>query len=80
MPLAQGPRVDVQLEGAPLASALRLLAEAADLGIVIGEGFEEPVSVSLRAVRPLEAMEALAAAHGVELSRVGRTVVARRAP
>lgn len=70
----------MQLEDAPLASALRLLAEAAGVGVVVGEGIEEPVSVSLRGVRPLEAMEALAAAHGVELARVGRTVIARRAP
>jgi hypothetical protein len=73
-----GRPVDVRLERAPLSSALRLLAEAADLGIVIGEGLEAPVTVDLRRVRPVEAMRALAVAHDVELSVVGRTVVARR--
>lgn len=75
-----GRPVDVRLERAPLSSALRLLAEAADLGIVIGEGLETPVTVELRGVHPVEAMRALAAAHGVALSRIGRTFVARRSP
>ncbi len=75
---AHGRRVDVDLRGASLASALAFLADAADVGLVIGEGVEGTVDVALRRVRPLEAMRALAEAHGVELVVVGRTVVARR--
>ncbi len=77
-PAARGPRIDVRLERARLVSALRLLAEAAGLSIVIGEGLDQEITVDLRRVRPLEAMRALAAAYGVELAFVGRTVVARR--
>ncbi|MCB9592232.1 MAG: hypothetical protein H6719_05830 [Sandaracinaceae bacterium] len=74
----RGPRVDVRLERAPLSNALRLLADAANLSIVIGEGVEAEVSVDLRQVRPLEAMHALADAHHVDIAIVGRTVVAQR--
>ena len=74
-----GRRIDVRFEQAPLSSALRVLAEAAELGIVIGEGLDDRISLDLRRVRPVEAMHALARAHGVELELVGGTVVARRA-
>jgi hypothetical protein len=76
---SDGPRIDVRFEQAPLSSALRLLAEAASLGIVIGEGLDDRISVDLRRVRPIEAMHAIARAHRVELELVGGTVVARRA-
>ena len=69
--------MDVSLHGAPLGSALRLLAEAADMGIVLGEGLTAPVDVELRRVRPMDAMLALARAHHVELTVRGRTVIAR---
>lgn len=77
-PVARGPRIDVRFERAQLSSALRLLADAADLGIVLGEGLEREISADLRRVRPLEAMHALAEAHHVELRVIGRTVIARR--
>ncbi len=77
-PVARGPRIDVRFERARLGSALRLLADAADVGIVLGEGLEREISADLRRVRPLEAMHALAEAHHVELRIVGRTVIARR--
>lgn len=76
-PVERGRPVDVRLHGAPLASALALLADAANVGLVIGEGVTGTVSVDLRRVRPLQAMRALAEAHGVELTLVGRTIVAR---
>jgi type II secretory pathway component HofQ len=76
--LPRGPLVDARFQGAPLESALRLLAEAANVGLVIGEGVEGTVSLDLRGVSPLEAMEALAEAHGLTISRVGRTLIARR--
>lgn len=75
--LPHGRPIDVRFERAPLTSALLLLAEQADLGLVVGEGVEGSVSASLSRVRPLQAMRALAEAHGVELTFVGRTVIAR---
>ncbi|MGE0786318.1 MAG: hypothetical protein AB7S26_11565 [Sandaracinaceae bacterium] len=73
----RGRRIDVRFHRAPLASALRLLAEQGEVDIVIGEGLDREISLDLRRVRPLDAMWALAEAHDVELSRVGRTVIAR---
>ena len=73
-----GPRIDVSLERARLSNALRLLADAADLGIVIGEGLDSEITVDLRRVRPLEAMRALAQAYDIDLQVIGRTIVARR--
>jgi hypothetical protein len=73
----RGPVVDARFERAPLASALRLLAESAGLGLVVGDGVEGEVSIDLRGVRPLIAMQVLADAHGVDLEVVGRTVIVR---
>lgn len=77
-PVPLGPRISARFHRAPLESALRFLAEASDLGIVIGEGIDGHVSADLRDVRSVAAMQAVAEAHGVELSFVGRTVIARR--
>lgn len=74
-----GRPIDVRFERAPLTSALLLLAAQADLGLVVGEGAEGSVSASLSRVPPLATMRALAEAHGVELTFVGRTVIARAA-
>jgi len=78
-PLPPGRAIDVRFDRAPLASALSLLAEQANLGLVVAEGVEGSVSASLTRVRPLAAMQALAEAHHVELTFVGRTVIARSA-
>lgn len=72
-----GPRIDLELHRAPLAEALRFVAEQAGYGIVVGEGLERPITVSLRRVPALEALALIAAAHRVELERVGRNIVAR---
>ena len=77
-PRVRERRVDVALEAAPLESALRLLAEAGGLSLVAGEALGEPVTIELHRVRPLEAMRALAWAHGVELEQSGAIVVARK--
>lgn len=74
----RGPRIDVRLERARLSNALRFLAEQANLGIVIGDGLDQEISADLRRVRPVEAMQALAEAHHVELRIIGRTVIAQR--
>ncbi len=75
----RGRPMDVHFRHAPLANALTFLAEAAHLGLVIGEGVEGTVSVHLHHVRPVDAMRALAEANGVVLDFVGRTVVAHGA-
>ena len=72
-----GPRIDLELHRAPLGEALRFVAEAAGYGIVLGEGLERPVTVSLRRVPALEALAAIAEAHRVSLERVGRNVFVR---
>ncbi|MCA9605739.1 MAG: hypothetical protein KC619_09100 [Myxococcales bacterium] len=74
----RGPRIDVHFVRARLSNALRFLADAADLGIVLGEGLDAEVTADLRRVRPVEAMHALAEAHHVELRIIGRTVIAQR--
>jgi len=78
VPRAHGPRVDVHLERARLSNALRMLCEAAGLGVVIGEGLDRPITVDLRRVRPVEAMRALSEAYDIDLRLIGRTVIARR--
>lgn len=75
---ARGRRpIDVSFERAPLAQALQVLADAAGVGLVVAEGVEGEVSLTLRRVQPLEAMRALAEAHGVSLTFVGGNVIAR---
>ena len=74
----RGRRIDVRLERARLSNAFRLLAEAANLGIVLGEGLDREISVDLRRVRPVEAMQVLAEAHDIDLRVIGQTVVAQR--
>jgi hypothetical protein len=76
-PLANGRPVDARFQDAPLEAALRILAEAANLNLVVGEGVTGTVTVDLRGIPPIEAMHALAEAHGVSLELVGRTVIAR---
>ncbi|MEQ8456837.1 MAG: hypothetical protein RLO52_20875 [Sandaracinaceae bacterium] len=72
-----GPRIDLELHRAPLGEALRFVAEAAGYGVVLGEGLERTVTVSLRRVPALEALAAIAEAHRVSLERVGRNVLVR---
>ena len=66
-----------ELHRAPLGEALRFVAEAAGYGVVLGEGLERTVTVSLRRVPALEALAAIAEAHRVSLERVGRNVFVR---
>jgi hypothetical protein len=61
---ATGPRVDVAFEGAELGNALRFLAERAGVGLVLGDSLSGRVSLRLRHVRPLDALFAIAEAHG----------------
>jgi type II secretory pathway component HofQ len=65
----------VAFHDAPLQEALRMLAEVADVDLVVSEPLSQPVTLELRQVDPLEAMEALAAAHRLRLARRGDLVV-----
>lgn len=76
----RGPVVDLDLRGAPMREALILLADAAGLNLVVGEGVEGRITVRLRRVRAGRAMHALAAAHRVQLEIEGNLVVATAAP
>lgn len=73
----QGRRINVAFRRAPLSEALRLLAEEARLNLVIADDVSGEVSLHLRAVRPYDAMLALAQAHGAELARQGNVIFVR---
>lgn len=75
----RGSRIDVELSGAPLREAMRLLAEAAGMHLVIGADVEGTVEVTLRDVRPLDAIDAIARAHGVRFEVSGQTVIVHAA-
>lgn len=75
----RGALVDVRFEGAALREAMRLLAEVAQLDLVVEGDVAGTVSLDLRDVRPLDAMRAIAAAHGAEVEVSGRLVVVRAA-
>lgn len=75
----RGSLVDVEFAGAPLREAMRLLAEAAGMDLVIGVGLDGVVDVTLRDVRPLDAMGAIAEAHGARVEVSGRTVIVHAA-
>ena len=70
-------RVDVRLRDADLANALRMLADAARVPIVIDGDLAGTVTLELRRVDPLQAIALIAAAHGARADRVGPSVVVR---
>lgn len=59
--------INVNLNQASLVSALTLLAEAANVSLVIGDDVSGTVSVRLRNVDPVDAMVAIAEARGAHL-------------
>lgn len=72
-----GRRIHVAFRRAPLSEALRLLADEAHVQLVIADDLSGEVSVRLRAVRPYDAMLALAEAHGADVLRNGELVIIR---
>ncbi|AKF08743.1 Type IV pilus biogenesis protein PilQ [Sandaracinus amylolyticus] len=74
-----GALVDVAFDGASLHDAMRVLAEVAGVDVVIDEGVQGTVTIDLRDVRALDAMEILATAHGASLEVSGRLVLVRAA-
>ncbi len=70
--------VSVDFDGT-LKEALAHIAQAAELNVVVIGELSEPAQVRLRAVDGETALGAVAAAHGLELSRQGDVLVLRRA-
>lgn len=73
-----GRRVDVDLHRADLAEALQFLADEARINLVLGEKISGEVSMSLRRVDPLEALEALASSRELSLERQGAVTIVRK--
>jgi hypothetical protein len=73
----RGSLVDVRFAEAEVREAMRLLAEAAGLDVVVEEDVRGTVTLDLRDVRPFDAMEAIAAAHGARVELQGRLAVVR---
>ena len=74
----RGPTVDVAFVGAPLREVMRMLADAAGLQLVIADDLDATVDVELRDVRPLDAMGAIAEAHGAHVVVRGDVVIVER--
>lgn len=68
-------RRNIRLYQASLDNALRLLAEAGGIDLVMQGELKTPVSVELRGVEPFDAMQALADAHGLSLTYRGGIVI-----
>jgi hypothetical protein len=65
-PRRVGPR-DIQLHGARLDNALRMLAQEGRFNLVVRGDLALPISIDLKAVDPYEALLAIAQAHGIEV-------------
>ena len=68
-------RVDVRFRRADLDDALRFLADAGRFALVTDGSLTGAVSVDLRAVRPYDALVAIARAHGAEVEQSGNVVI-----
>ncbi len=71
----RGARIDISFHRAPLSEALRMLADHAGVNLVMGDDVSGEVSMHLSRVRPLDAMEALAQAHGARVQWIGRVAL-----
>lgn len=74
----RGSLVDVGFDGAELREVMRLLSQVAGVDVIVEEGVSGTVTVDLRDVRPLDAMRAIAEAHGATLELSGRMAIVRR--
>lgn len=75
--MAHPPRVgrrDVEIRGARLDNALRMLAEHGRFNLVLPSTLAEPVHLRLRGVEPYDALRAVARSHGLEVVYVGEVV------
>jgi len=76
---ARRRHVDVAFHEADVADAMRLLADAAHIGLVVEDGVSGKVSMRLRDVDPLDALMTIAALRGAEVRvRDGVAVVTKR--
>lgn len=76
-PRGRRARVDASFHRADLSDALRMLADAGGLDVVVAEGVRGVVTLALRDVDPYDAIVAVASAHGARVSVRGRVVVVR---
>lgn len=75
--IRRGRQVDVSFREADLANALRFLASAGGIDLVLSGGLAGTVTVELRRVRALDAIVALAEAHGATVETHRGIVVVR---
>lgn len=68
-------RVDVRLHDADLENALRMLADAAHVPLVVDGDVQGTVTIALRQVDPLSALTTIASAHGASVEVAGGAVV-----
>ena len=71
-------RIDVRFHRAGLHHAIELLADEARVSVVVDESLRGEVSLRLRRVDPLEALYALAEAHGAQVRRQGEVLILAR--
>lgn len=76
-PPARRARRDVRFHDARLDDALRMLAEAANLGLVLSGPLAQPIHLELTAVDPVDAIELLATTHDLEVTFRRGVVVVR---
>jgi type IV pilus assembly protein PilQ len=74
---ADGRRIDVRFRDTELSNALRLLADAADLQLVVDDAVTGRVDLTLRGVTAAEALRIVAVAHGARVEHHGDVVVVR---
>ena len=74
-----GP-VDVELDRAPVADVLRLLAAAGGVSLIVDESVSGELTLSLRGMEALDAIELIASMRGLSLERVGQALLVSRAP
>jgi hypothetical protein len=68
-------RIDVAFDGADLPNALRLLADAAGLQLVVADGVGGTISARWTRIDPVDAMVMLAETHGASVELRGRFAV-----
>ncbi|MCA3013461.1 MAG: hypothetical protein INH41_13845 [Myxococcaceae bacterium] len=76
--LAATPTVSVQFDG-PLKQGLTTIAQQGGLNVIVVGALDEPAQIHLTDASPSDALEAVARAYGLEVTRQGSLYVLRRA-
>ena len=72
-------RFDLQLEGAELADALRLVASVAEKSLVVGPGVEGTVTLTMKNVTVEDVLERLKKDFNLSVEEKGNTLVVTKA-